>query len=137
VAHYLQDFGADLLADTPVHFEVRGIDDELARVRVDMRWKRHVTLIFKEAITNTLKHAGDATAVLQFTLRDAEVEVSLVDDGPGLETATGAQETSVNGSGLSNMLDRALAIGGRLDITSRAPSGTSVVLLAPLGEAVS
>ena len=65
--------------------------------------------IVQEALTNTLKHAGPATArvVLRFEAEDMELEV--VDDGHG------ARDANSSGHGLVGMRERVAVYGGELE----------------------
>ena len=83
--------------------------------------------IVQEALTNVARHA-DATRV-EVTLRGdaAALTLRVVDDGRGL-----AEQGSVGRHGLIGMRERALAVGGTLDVTTADPSGTRVEAVLPM-----
>lgn len=83
--------------------------------------------IVQEALTNVARHA-DATRV-EVTLRGdaAALTLRVVDDGRGL-----AEHGASQRHGLIGMRERALAVGGTLDVTTADPSGTRVEAVLPM-----
>ncbi|MEZ5590739.1 MAG: hypothetical protein R3F53_08545 [Gammaproteobacteria bacterium] len=84
-----------------------------------------VLRILQEAITNVLKHAQASTLTLRTGSVDNQVFIEVADNG-----CNGLPQTG-KGRGLDNMQQRALAIGGTLEIISNS-SGTCVRLQLPL-----
>jgi signal transduction histidine kinase len=80
--------------------------------------------IVAEALTNVVKHAGAEHAEVTALVRDAELHLTIRDDGVG-----GADP---HGGGLVGMDDRVTALGGRLTIDSPAGGGTVVAAVVPL-----
>jgi len=78
-----------------------------------------------EALTNAVKHAQASRAAVSTRLLDGVLVVLVEDDGVG-----GAQ---VSGSGLRGLADRVDALGGRIDIQSRAEAGTRILAEIPCG----
>lgn len=68
VATHLHEFGTDLFEDTNVQVEVRGLDEGLRSIRVPVEWKRDVTLLFREALHNSLKHSDCGNVRLEFRI---------------------------------------------------------------------
>ena len=81
-----------------------------------------------EALQNAAKHAGGAARV---TVRVAEhdgcLQLEVTDDGIGFDPARTAR-----GAGLTNVEDRARAMGGDAVVESRAGTGTRLVVRLPL-----
>jgi len=76
----------------------------------------------REAIQNTIKHAGPGARVAVVLRRGAEcVEFAISDDGVGMDD--GARS---DGVGLVSMQDRIGAVGGDLEIVSSPGGGTTV-----------
>jgi signal transduction histidine kinase len=73
--------------------------------------------IVQEALTNALKHAGDAHASVRVRYGADSLELEIVDDGAGAATASES-----GGHGLLGMRERVALYGGRLD-AGRAPAG--------------
>lgn len=78
--------------------------------------------IFREAVTNVVKHAGARSVHVDLRAGDGTARLSVRDDGRGLGQGAGR--------GIANMKKRAEDIGGRVTITSA--NGTSVVLDFPI-----
>ena len=74
----------------------------------------------QEALTNALKHAGDAHATVHVHYGADSLELEIADDGAGGAAARGG------GHGLVGMRERVALYGGRLD-ASREPAGGFVV----------
>jgi signal transduction histidine kinase len=81
----------------------------------------------QEGLTNVRKHAaaGSARVVLDYA-RPATVRLRVCDDGRGL-----SGESPGTGFGLLGLTERAARLGGRLDVSSRAGDGTTVLVEVP------
>jgi signal transduction histidine kinase len=91
--------------------------------------------IVQEALTNTLKHAGAARAVVHLTYAPTQLAITISDDGRGATTppADGAGAPA-GGHGLIGMRERVSLHGGTLQ-TGASGSGFSVRAALPLSEA--
>jgi signal transduction histidine kinase len=82
--------------------------------------------IIQEALTNTIRHAGPATATVTLCYAGTELRIEVTDTGrgPGRGTAprTGPAADGGSGHGLRGMRERAAAAGGEVE-AGRAPSG--------------
>jgi signal transduction histidine kinase len=81
--------------------------------------------ILREAVSNSLRHGHARRIILRAARSDGMVALSVQDDGTGF--APGGRR----GHGLDNMLARARALGGELQIESRPGHGTRVILTLP------
>ena len=83
--------------------------------------------IVQEALTNTLKHAGQARAEVVIRYGASELELEVVDDGSGAPA-------SVNGSGhgLIGMRERVALYGGGLEAGTGSGGGYAVRAHLPL-----
>ena len=82
--------------------------------------------VVQEGLTNVVRHAGAATAVVHFAYRDDELMVQVDDDGPG------AIDGSGGGRGIIGMRERVEALGGRLDAGPRPGGGFRLQARLPL-----
>jgi len=87
-----------------------------------------VYFVVSETLTNAIKHSQASGVSISIVGRDSVVVATVADDGVG-----GAK---LDGSGLTGLVDRVEAIGGRLSLRSPAGSGTSVTIELPLDAAV-
>ncbi len=79
-----------------------------------------------EALANAAKHAHASVVQVELDAPDAMVRVAIRDDGVG-----GADPA--RGSGLVGLRDRIEALGGTLQITSPAGTGTTLLIEIPAG----
>ncbi len=121
VAVYLKDFGDELFDKTGVEFRVNGISKDLEKVQLPMEWRRHLILIFKEAMNNVIKHAGCKDLILEIVANHDLLEISLSDNGVGCLNGK-----NFGGQGLHNMKQRAELIRGNLDINFNKGKGTTI-----------
>jgi signal transduction histidine kinase len=83
--------------------------------------------IVQEALTNALKHAGDARAEVRIRYSDEALELEVSDDGQGAGVRNGGR-----GHGLIGMRERAALYGGTLEAGPRAEHGFAVRARLPL-----
>ena len=83
--------------------------------------------VAQESLTNVMRHAGAAEALLSLEQLDGAVRLVVRDDGRGLDEEG-------NGAGLAGMHERAMHIGGRLAVRAAPGGGTEVVLDVPVPE---
>ena len=84
--------------------------------------------IVQEALTNALKHAGEARAGVVVRYRDDSLELEVVDDGAGAHA-----EIASGGHGLVGMRERVALYGGRFEAGRRPAGGFTVRVLLPIG----
>jgi signal transduction histidine kinase len=111
-------------AGLPVTVTVTGQPRELPAV-TDLAAFR----IIQEALTNSIRHAGPATAAVAVRYEAAELRIEVTDTGRGPGGAAGANGS---GHGLRGMRERAAAAGGTIDIGSGPSGGFRVVAQFPL-----
>jgi ligand-binding sensor domain-containing protein/signal transduction histidine kinase len=130
LAQRMRRFASDLFTARGVAFAFRAPDEErFVRVAADVR--RHVFLIFKEAVNNIVRHAGATLTDLEMRVDGSRLSLTIVDNGRGFDVAA-----VHDGNGLANMRDRARMMGGRLDVTSSGEAGTIVRLTVLLNATV-
>jgi signal transduction histidine kinase len=85
--------------------------------------------IVQEALTNVVKHAGDADTEVVIRYADRALELDVVDDsGHGIATVNGS------GHGLIGMRERVALYDGTLEAGPRAGGGYAVRARLPLGD---
>jgi ligand-binding sensor domain-containing protein/signal transduction histidine kinase len=119
----LARFGDELFEASEVRFRFENHLPENLDASPDVRTKRHLLLIFKEAMHNAIRHAEATEVVLTAEIREGKLIVQLEDDGKGF--AEGELERI---NGLNNMRERAVEIGGELRVESEMGKGTKWVL---------
>jgi signal transduction histidine kinase len=105
-------------AGLPVSYEVHGTP-----ARLSAPAQLAVYRLVQEALTNTLKHAGEgASAVVRLSYLPGELRVDVEDDGAGASAP--APETA--GRGLAGMRQRMQTFGGEVAAGPRPPAGWRV-----------
>ena len=145
------------LAPAPGLAEVEALATEVARagVRVEVRIEGTPTelpagldlsayRIVQEALTNVLKHARPAAAVVRVAYEPGQVVVEVTDDGKGLEPPSAAadplrpatspvgSDRQIRGSGIPGMRERAALYGGTLEAGPLPGGGYRVAATLPL-----
>lgn len=128
----LRRFAGDLLEAQGIRCEIV-LPEAAANTRITSERRRHLYLLIKEAVNNSAKHASARRVVVEMSLQGSTLQVEVKDDGdgfqPGQYWAKGSAEV---GRGLRTMLQRAHALGGRLDFDTGIGSGTCVRVFMPL-----
>jgi signal transduction histidine kinase len=101
------------------------IDERAETVPEDVGWAAF--WIMREALTNVLKHSGGRHCSVSVLVRDGHLLIRVVDDGVPTDTLSRS-----DGSGLTNMADRAAEQGGWCVARPMHPIGFAVVAAFPL-----
>jgi two-component system sensor histidine kinase UhpB len=105
-------------------FESRG---ELSGLPEDVQIV--VYRVAQEALSNAYRHSGARRVGVRLSRVDGTVELDVGDDGQGFTF-----DQATRGLGLAGMRERALLVGGDLQVTSRPSIGTSVRLRVPIDD---
>ena len=96
----------------------------------------HVLRILQEALSNALTHSGGD--IIAFGSRLAVragspgIEITIADNGIGLDRLAASGSTTAGGKGLANMLARAKALSAELSFSNRETGGAKVMLWLPI-----
>lgn len=135
VASYLGQYAQDYFQLTGIECEV-DLPAQLPAHSVSSQARHHLFLAVHEAFTNILKHSGATRSKVIVSCDDLRLEISIDDNGSGMNrsTAKTSEEASVSGAGngLVNMRQRMAEIGGDCRIESRSGQGTHVRFIFPL-----
>jgi signal transduction histidine kinase len=108
--------------ETHITFDVEG---SVRRLSADVE-----TVCFRiaqEALTNVLRHARASRARVRLQVDDAQLHLSVVDDGVGFEPKRlEAQTSGGRRVGLAGMRERGALVGGEVEILSAPGHGTQV-----------
>jgi signal transduction histidine kinase len=95
---------------------------------VDAEVAAHLLAVLREALSNVVRHAGATRVEVAVEVADSRIVAEVRDNGVGPGTSD-----RPGGRGLSNMMQRANAIGGSTSLTTGpAGQGTVLVWLAPI-----
>lgn len=125
---FLVAFGNNIVQDSNVVFNSVLQTAEMDGVILPMGYNRNITMIFKEAINNALKHSRCTYIELRTQrINDSILEIKLSDDGIGMDALKPRK-----GSGLQNMVQRASRMNGVLKISNDNQIGTQITLILNL-----
>ena len=125
VVSRIRYFASEILDGKNIHWTFAA-PDGLAGIRLTREQRRHLLLIFKEAITNIVRHADCTRVELEIRREHAHCQARIYDNGRGLPSVR------PGGNGLTNMRRRAKLLKGELEITSAPGQGTNLTLVFPL-----
>ena len=91
--------------------------------KLDMGFRKHFLLIYKETLHNVLKHAAAQHVAIAVHMTENTLQLDIADDGRGFDP-----DSASGGNGLLNMRRRAAAVNGLLQIDSTPGCGTSLRL---------
>ncbi len=115
-------FGNNLFEHTEIAFNSKMTPEVEPEIHLNIDVRRHVIMIFKEAMHNSLKYSEASTTIFELDLQNGFVEFSFRDNGKGLD-----EHRVVSGYGLKNIKSRSQEIEGQLKISSNK-NGTSIRL---------
>ncbi|HMH23293.1 MAG TPA: two-component regulator propeller domain-containing protein [Puia sp.] len=137
----LQDFGIELFQETAIQFQFVTETPGTMSTRLPSDYSRNITMIFKEAMNNVLKHSGCRNVIFRIRSDGQHAMIfSLEDDGKGFVAQDPSGSPSVRhlqqnkkGYGVNNMHMRSSRIHAGLKIVSAAGSreGESKAIAAP------
>lgn len=130
----VRQFASELLEARGIRWDLR-VSPEVERLKLHPEQRRHLYLIYKEALNNVVRHGGDVTTVaLSVEVSGGQLLGEVSDDGRGfVPRPEGERQSSGRGgNGLPNMRARAEQLGGRLDVESAPGAGTRLRLRLPL-----
>lgn len=85
--------------------------------------------IFQEALTNIAKHAKATLVNVQLMHTNTYVRLEIIDNGIGI---TDSDHKKAKSFGIRGMVERSIALGGSLSISTAPKGGTVVAIKAPL-----
>lgn len=99
--------------------------------QVDLNRERATAVfrIFQEILTNALRHSQAANVFIELRNLGAHLELVVRDDGRGITESETANTRSL---GLLGMKERALLVGGEVNIVGEIGKGTTVVVRVPI-----
>ena len=111
-----------------VELRAQGLDE-----RLDPELETLVFRVVQEALTNVVKHAGTAAAVVEVERAPGRLRVSISDAGRGFDADAALGGDGDAGVGLRAIRDRAELFSGNVRVDSRSGQGTKITVSVPLG----
>jgi PAS domain S-box-containing protein len=138
----LQAYGQELRAQYGLDVQL-SLPDALQTISLLPQVETQLLRIVQEALTNARRHADVQLARITVTLHSDEVQVMIADDGVGFDASPylpdaapeGQRQAAETGAGfgLHIMRERAVSVGGSLEVRSVPGAGTQVIVRVPCG----
>ena len=119
----IQELLIELQQKVPINIQWK-----IEQIQLDKGIEDHLFRILQESVSNTLRHAKATMLEVLLIKRDNLIILRVADDGIGFNVA----ETRTGSYGLQNMHERAVEIGGTLQIISIPNQGTRLEVRVPL-----
>ncbi|MCF2443332.1 histidine kinase [Dyadobacter sp. CY345] len=116
-------FGSGIAESKGISFRFK-TDPRLENRKIDMQTRKNLYLIFKEAINNAAKYAECNTLQVNINYVNGGVNMIIIDNGKGFDLANAKR-----GNGITNMLQRAAQMKGKLMIQPEKDRGTTISLV--------
>ncbi len=120
----MRRFASDVLASREIAFRLH-VPTAADQTKLGPNLRREVYLIFKESLTNIVRHSGCTEADIDLRLDRHQLVLQVHDNGQGVPSAC-------SGNGLASMRARATRLGGTLAVRSQNGRGTTLTLTLPL-----
>ena len=105
------------------HQRTLDFPERVDRRKVSLDWKRNVYLIYKECLTNIIKHAHATEVKVKVRIERDKLSFQVGDDGSGFDP-----KKVCEGNGLKNMQERATMLEANLVVDTNQGRGTTVRL---------
>jgi signal transduction histidine kinase len=113
-----------------------GIRTQLVTERMEDRLPSEIEVcvyrIVQEATTNVARHSGATVCTVSLERREETLQLTIEDDGRGIDAAKSGAGEARRGLGLIGMRERAQALAGTFVITTRPEGGTRAVVRVPI-----
>ena len=120
----MEQFAAEMLRGRRHTFDR---PDALPALPLSMDVRRHLYLLYKEALHNAVRHGDPECVAVEVSFTSGLLTLTVADDGRGFDPAA-SPEGRRTGRGLQTLRTRADALGGSLTIDSQPGAGTTVQL---------
>ena len=128
IGRRLQSLGVDVFQDTGICFSYENLLDQSENLKLPGNYNRNIMMIFKEAMSNSLKHAQATQVKLKiWNAEGRNIIIELSDNGIGFNPLY-----IKKGHGFQNMQKRASRIKSELTPLSSPGEGTRYILKIPV-----
>jgi hypothetical protein len=122
----MKELAAEVLEPNDINYQL-DFDNRLTQLDIPMQDRRHLFMLYKEALNNLIKYAGCKNAFVSMQVIDKYLVMKIEDDGIGFDIAH-----PKTGNGLLNMQQRAGEMKAEFVITASPGNGCSIALRYPL-----
>jgi two-component system sensor histidine kinase UhpB len=122
----MKEFAVELLEPLNIRyvFEEKG---NFSSMKLDIKKRKDIYLLFKEAINNAAKYSRCRNLHIRFIQQEKSLQMEISDDGTGF-----VEKETRKGNGLKNMRERAAAMAGEIRIDPIVGKGTLIAVNLPI-----
>jgi signal transduction histidine kinase len=118
--NHLINYAEETLANANLVFTINAVKNMPSK-SLELETKKHIYLVFKEAINNIVKHAHATEVDIEFKYHLRKLHISIADNGKGFDV-----DKIMKGNGLDSMHHRIKQLNGKIEFTQNIPKGTIV-----------
>lgn len=118
-------FASDLFETKEIKYSLKFPDQISGKINIENR--QNIWLMFKEIITNTVRHSGATQAEVDVSFKNGKMRIKVTDNGSGFDV--GSVKT---GNGVKNIRTRAEELKGKASVKSEPDKGTEWIIDIPL-----
>ena len=126
LVYRMKEFAGEMLEPLNIQYSFEE-EGDLTSLRLDIRQRKELYLLFKEAINNAAKYSQCCNLRIRLRRAKDSLQMEIADDGKGF-----AEEGIRGGNGLKNMRERAAAMPATIRIDSTLGEGTRIGLEVPV-----
>ena len=123
----MKELASKMLVNITYVFKSDGSIERIFDLIPDLNKRRHIYLIFKEALNNIMKHSKAKEVSISLKTENKKFIMIIADNGKGFN-----EEEIKRGDGLKNLKNRAAIVGAQIFIESIDKQGTKIMLEVPL-----
>jgi signal transduction histidine kinase len=123
----MKELASKMLINQNYTFSANEDNEHIFKRLPNLNKRRHVYLIFKEALNNIVKHSNADEVTISLSDEEKNFLMIIQDDGKGFN-----EEQITHGEGLRNLRNRAIQIDAQILIESKEGNGTKITLKVPL-----
>lgn len=122
----IRKFGEELFTAAGIEFTFQLNTDPDFETRLELKTRRHLVLLFKEAMQNIVKHAAASQVSLEISPLENGLCMTLKDNGKGF-----SREKLARVNGIRHMENRAREMKAEFSLESEEGKGTRIQLKLP------
>ncbi len=126
IENRMLNFASELCAPAGIAFEFSK-EEKIGELKLPMKQRRDLYLVFKEAINNAAKYADCSAISVRMFITPHQLHMHISDNGKGFDIATAKP-----GNGLSNMENRIRSWKGDFVIRTAPGEGTEIRVMLPV-----
>jgi signal transduction histidine kinase len=131
LASYLCQYAREYFHDTSVECQLH-MQSELPSRSVTAEFRHNVFLAFEESLSNVLKHARATRVEVEIRVENDLLQILIGDNGIGFASPLNGNGAGNGRSGLTNMRQHLVEVGGFCGIQSQPGRGSNVELKVSL-----